>query len=542
MVTHTKLLKAIFQVRWVPLALSAAILVLLSWTLAWVSGGFQSARGWLSFLLILLLGVALLAGGWRLLHSETPPRWLIWLLLGAALLRLAIGALWLVVLPVAGYGTPPERHGYVMADAYDRDQTAWDLAQSDKPLTRAFQGTYRKADQYGGLLFLSAAVYRYSGGSAHYPLLMVVLTAAFSALAVLFTWALARRLWGETPARLAAWGLALYPEAVLLGSSQMREAFTITLAVAASYGLLLYSEKRDWSGLALAVGSLGLSMLLSPPSAALLLVVLAIQALGTGRLLFPTSIRERRWFWPALAILVALVAVGLWLAWLQFAPPGVTTPLGVVSWWIKKSADWNAYLSERASGWVQKVFDSTPGWTHLPLLVVYGVAQPFLPAALIDITGAPIWRLIAVWRSLGWTLLLPFLLYAPLCAWRKGSSRERTLILAVWLVILVASFRGGGDPWDNPRYRLAFAGLQVALVAWVWAEQGRQPDPWLRRVLVGLGLVLIWFVPWYLRRYLHLNWPVDDLFKTLGLGIASAALYWIGDWAGEGYKKRKTIA
>jgi hypothetical protein len=60
-------------------------------------------------------------------------------------------------------------------------------------------------------------------------------------------------------------------------------------------------------------------------------------------------------------------------------------------------------------------------------------------------------------------------------------------------------------------------------------------------VLVGLGLVLAWFVPWYLRRYLHLNWPVSDLFITLGLGLASAVLYWIGDWAWESVKNRARI-
>jgi hypothetical protein len=38
-----------------------------------------------------------------------------------------------------------------MSDAYTRDRTAWDLAISEKPLLRAFQGTFRKADQYGGL-------------------------------------------------------------------------------------------------------------------------------------------------------------------------------------------------------------------------------------------------------------------------------------------------------------------------------------------------------------------------------------------------------
>jgi len=523
--------KQLIRVRPSLLLVTGVALISLSLMLAWVSTGFQGLGGWFSFLLVSLLGAALLAGGWWLLRQESPPHWLMGLLLGAALLRLAAGVVWLIVLPVAGYDSPPEQFGYVMADAFDRDGNAWDLAQSDKPLWKAFQGAYRKADQYGGLLFLSAAVYRYTGSPAHQPLLIVVLTAAFSSLAILFTWGFVSRLWGEAAARLAAWGLALYPEAVLLGSTQMREAFIITLAIAASYGLLKFGQERGWSGLAFAFGSLILCLPLSPPSAALLLVVLILQVIGLGQ--FRTNLRERRWFWPALAGMVVLVAFGLWLALRQFAPQGMTSPLSVVSWWAKKSADWNAHLSERASGWVQKVFHSTPGWTHAPLLVLYGVVQPFLPAALIDINGALIWQLIAIWRAVGWTLLLPFLVYAPLRALRKGSL-ERALSLAVWMVILVAAFRGGGDPWDNPRYRLAFAGIQVALAAWVWTEQRRAPDPWLRRIMVGAGLVFLWFVPWYLRRYLHFTWPVADLFKTLGLGLASSVLYWIGDIAGAG--------
>jgi hypothetical protein len=288
------------------------------------------------------------------------------------------------------------------------------------------------------------------------------------------------------------------------------------------------------------VGALVLTLPLTPPTAALLLIVLIVQAAGMGRGLLPESLRAKRWFWPAIAGMVVLVALGLWLALVQFAPQEVTSPLGVVAWWVRKSADWNAYLSERASGWMQKIFDSTPGWAHAPMLVLYGLVQPFLPASLIDVTGAPVWRLIAIWRAAGWTLLLPFLAYAALRALRNGW-RERALSLAVWLVILAASFRSGGDAWDNPRYRLTFAGIQLALAAWVWTEQRRAPDPWLRRVLVGVGLVLLWFVPWYLRRYTHFTWPVVDIFKTLGLGLASAVLYWIGDIVGEDFKKRRRI-
>ncbi len=96
---------------------------------------------------------------------------------------------------------------------------------------------------------MSAFVYRYFGSLYHQPLLMVVLAAACSALAVLFTWAFARRVWGEKVATITAWALFLYPEAVLLGSSQMREAFTIPLVAAAFYGLVRYRDDRSKSGL-----------------------------------------------------------------------------------------------------------------------------------------------------------------------------------------------------------------------------------------------------------------------------------------------------
>jgi hypothetical protein len=419
-----------------------------------------------------------------------------------------------------------------MADADERDRTAWELSQSEKPLGRAFYG-YRKADQYGGLLFFSALIYRYLGGSAHQPLLIVVFTAAFSALAVLFTWALARRAWGDGAARLSAWGLALYPEVVLLGSSQMREAFLVTLVTAAFYGLVRFQQDHARAGLAWIAGAVLLSLALSPPVSALLLALLALQAAVMGR--FPAGVLRRRRFWVLAGLLALAALAGMWLSWRQFAPTGVNDPLALLSWWLQKSAEWQRHLSERASGWIQKIFDETPDWMNLPLLLVYGVARPFLPAALIDITGAPVWYGIAIWRALGWTLLLPLLVYAPLKAFRKDGDRlARGLSLVVWIVILLASFRAGGDEWDNVRYRSAFAGLQVALGAWVIAGPRQAPDAWLRRILVGMALVLAWFIPWYLRRYLHIPWPVSSFSMTLGLGLLSAAAYILIDI----YRKR----
>lgn len=523
------------------LAVCLAILTGLAFALVWVSSGYTRLAGWFPFLVVVVAGAGMLWLGWWLVRKETPPGWLGGLLIAAALLRLGVGVIWFSGLPVWGYGSPAELNGYVMSDAYDRDRSAWDLSQSEKPLVKAFQGGYRRYDQYGGLLFMSAAVYRFLPGETHPPLLIVTLTAAFSSLAILFTWAFARRAWNSEAAAIAAWLLVFYPEAVLIGSSQMREAFTISLAAAAFYGLLRYLQERSWSGLVWVLAALLLCLPFSPPFAGLLLLMLVILAIVAAPDVILGPLRGQPRLWVVLALLAVLVLAGLWFTWGNFAPEGVSNPFELVSWWVKKSADWQAYLSERASGWVQKIFDSTPEWTHAPMLLVYGIVQPFLPAALSDATGALIWRAIAVWRAVGWTLLLVFLIYAPLRALRRvdvrgedGTENIRLVLgisLVVWLGILVASYRGGGDQWDNPRYREAFAVLQVALAAWALAAQRVRHDPWLRRALVGAVLILAWFLPWYLRRYIYLPWEVVDLFKTLGLGIATAVLYWVWDWA-----------
>ncbi len=412
-----------------------------------------------------------------------------------------------------------------MSDACKRDTAAWELAQSDKPLVAAFHD-YRLADQYGGLLFLSAGIYRYLGGAAHQPMMILVVTAAFSAFTVLFAWAFTRRLWGDEAARAAAWILALYPEAVLLGSSQMREAFTMTLAAGAFYGLVLVWHERTWKGGLWLLGALLLSIPLSPTFTALLTVTLAVLAvfLGRGRWL-------RDWrLWAALAGLVCIGLTGIWIFGERLIPGGASNPVALLQDWVRLTAQWQTHTSGHASGWMQKIFKLTPGWAHTWILLGYGVVQPFLPAALIA-TGNWLWRLIALWRAIGWTFLLSFLMYAPLRALRKRVYLPALgMSASVWLVILAASLRSGGDQWDNPRYRAAFVVLQAALAAWVWVEQRRDPDPWLRRILVGMGFILAWFIPWYVRRYIpQITWPVVDLFKTLGLGLASAVLYWIWD-------------
>jgi hypothetical protein len=303
--------------------------------------------------------------------------------------------------------------------------------------------------------------------------------------------------------------------------------------------MLRYWQDRSLSSIIVILFSLGSSLLMSPPLTALLTIMLAIQLLALGRDTWFIDPRRQRRLWLILLVIALLVFAGVWLSWSSFAPQSVTNPLELVGWWAKKTAEWQAHLTERASGWVQKVFAATPDWSHSPLIILWGIAQPFLPAAIADVTGSLMWRGIALWRAFGWTLLLFLLLYAPWRAirwndkWELDSNRSsisaRTLVLIVWLGIVIAAFRGGGDQWDNPRYRVAFIGLQAALFGWVWAAQRLRPDKWLWRVLVGIAIVMIWFIPWYLERYIYLNWPIQNVFLLLSLAIASVILYWVID-------------
>jgi hypothetical protein len=248
--------------------------------------------------------------------------------------------------------------------------------------------------------------------------------------------------------------------------------------------------------------------------------------------------------------------------------------VALVGGWLQEAVRWQTLFVKRSSELVRSIFRMTPSWAHGMILMAFGIAQPFLPAALLD-NGLPIWRGIAIWRAIGWTVLLPFLMAVPFLIWKRSnqkgvrttldtqngtrhpsalakngsaldvSSTNRGLLIsltvAVWLGILVASLRAGGDLWDNPRYRVILISLEAALAAWAWLEVRRQESPWLRRMVVSFGIMLAWFFPWYFQRYNWFEWPVEELFKTIGLGIACAYLYLMLDILREMHKSMSRI-
>ena len=149
-------------------------------------------------------------------------------------------------LPVFGYDEDPTNAGYLYLDAYRRDSDAWELAASDEPLGSAFQEEFA-TDQYGGLLSLSAGVYRVFSPDAHRPLLILILTSFFSALGLPFLWKVIDSCWGEKAANMTAWFYTLYPESVILGASQMREPMLIGLSAIAAWGVVEWKNNHKRS-------------------------------------------------------------------------------------------------------------------------------------------------------------------------------------------------------------------------------------------------------------------------------------------------------
>lgn len=517
------------------------VCMLISIGLAWISSGFSSLRGWHSFFILSVIVSAFFYWIWRAFLKLEQPKsekpittWIIRLAITAGLLRLLLGVFFFTVLPIWGYGNPQELAGYTYSDAFARDVAAWDLAESGRSLWTSFRD-FEHVDQYGGYLFLSAFVYRFMGSETHQPLLITIIGTFFSTAGVLFTWAFARRMWNENVGRASAWFIALLPEAILLSGSQMRESILIGLCAFVLYALIYYWQERKRRGLGLIFGGLLLSLPLSPPVTGLLILMLVVIVIALDE----WRIFRKRALWITLGVVMVLVIIALWLTWGRIAPEGISNPIELVQWWIVRTATWQSALSERASGWVEKVLKTIPEWSHPYFLLIYGIVRPLLPAAVVA-SGAPLWKGIAIWRALGWTVLLIFLLYGLLVNFRKRPDRSKLagIVLSIWLGIIVASFRGGGDLWDNPRYRAVFSSLQIGYASWAWIEYQRLRDPWFRRAIGGTIMVIIWFIPWYVRRYFPVTWPVINLFRTIGLGLLSAALYVLWDWVRTEGKQR----
>ena len=454
--------------------------------------------GWLSFSFILFASLFL----FLYLHSwANGGRTLALMIALAFVLRLTIGVGLYLVLPVDGYDEPDDQAGFIFTDAHRRDDQAWELAQSDEPILSAFNKRYH-TDQYGGLLAFTSAAYRFLSPDAHRVILLIMLSAIIASLGLPFFWRATRLAFGEKIALVASWILVVYPESLLLGGAAMREPYLMTFGAIslwgfASWHINQYSRDLIW----LAIGLIG--MLLVSPVVALVTLILFFGWKLMAR-------EHERLSWVSIISGIFIFILGFVLLALALNRQGDFGggPFGVVAGWFREAVRWDVYQLERGSGWVQKLFDEMPDWMRLPFVTIYGISQPVLPAAFIEPTTLT-WRLIGIARALGWYLLWPLLVYAFLAAWRDDRPHESRLWLWIsiisWGWIILAALRGGGDQWDNPRYRSILLIWQALAAGYALTRFRLRTDSWLIRIWLIEAVFLAFFTQWYLSRYYHLG-------------------------------------
>lgn len=490
--------------------------------------------GWLA------AGLLAWAGGYLLLLAwewAGGGRALAWMMALAFVLRLGLGILVSLALPAWGYPDEPvQQAGYLFKDAYARDHQAWQLASAGRPLWAAF-GEELYTDQYGGLLAVSAALYRYLSPDAHRPLLPLMLGALAAAAGVPFLLQAVRLRWPARVAAIACWVYVLYPDAIFFGGAQMREPFLIALSAAAFWAVLALGDPSDGPANLLGRRARGAWLALA-------------LSLG-GMLLFSTRVAAAAAGLLGLLFLVEYIIPHPRRAWRVAGWVGLaagTLLLLAFSWeWFHSSTAWDVLVNVRSSGSLMLRVEEVSQRLNLPqntagmlVTVLYGLTRPVLPAAIAE-TSIPFWKTVAIVRSAGWYALAPFLVYALFTVWREPEPRQRRrmiwLALAVSLWLLVASARGGGDVTDNPRYRSLFIIWLALLAAWAVNRALTRRDPWLWRWLAVEVIFLAFFTHWYLSRYYHL-WARLEFWQLVAWVAALSLLVLGGGWAWDRWKTR----
>ncbi len=452
---------------------------------AGVAALFPDVNFWMSWLgssLLFCLAFYFLISAWKWLGNGKAVGWMIFIAFG---LRLIVGIGSSLALPEWGWDEPAQNAGYLFFDAYRRDAQAWDLAQSGESILYQTRDELY-TDQYGGMLAISAMVYRTLSPDAHRPFLLLILGAFAFAIGIPFFYQAVNQRWGKRLALLAAWLLVLYPDGILYTSSQMREPFLLGLSMIAFWSIMNWSARKRWVVLLFFVSMALMTVISSRITVAIFIFLLVVFLLERMEHL-PKSMHNFTWVVLAL-LFVALVGV---------------------SWaWLKSSAEWDMLLTERGSGWVTKVITEIGSQYRIPFLVIYGIAQPVLPATIAEPT-LPFWKVINIFRASGWYMLAPLLIYAVFSLFKGKHASERRIF--AWLVvfsllwIVISSARAGGDFWDNPRYRMNMLPWLVMVAAWAVLQAIKYRDAWLPRWLLIEAVFLGFFTNWYFSRY-FLTW------------------------------------
>ncbi len=474
---------------------------------AFSAGSFW--QGWLAAAVLAFVSLFVLIRIWRSLGSSKP---LAALMLTAFLLRLAVGIFLYAALPAIGHDTPVQNAGYFYSDAFNRDQAAYQLAVDGKPLISAFTEP-NIADQYGGLLFISALIYRILSIDVIRPLLIVLLAAFAMAAGTGFLFAAVKLRWSEKIALLAGWIFALYPDGILLGSTQMREPFLIGLACIGFWAVLQWREKPV-KALAIPAAIMVIACLISIPIGMVITAILAVI------LLLEWTISHTGWKRTAgLVVMVLICLVAVLAGWM----------------WLKQTLYFDAYTTRIESGWITMLMEKYGEKWTTPFVTVYGLTQPLLPAAIFE-PSLPIWMTVAILRSLAWYAALPLLLVGIITVWKSDRNEHRWLLAAFFIIfftwVVVSSARAGGDLWDNPRYRYILLPYMSLTIAWAIEHYRQTHSAWLWRWVAAIGVFLAFFFYFYISRYvvgvipqLPFLWMIG-IIVVIDAGILIGSLLW----------------
>lgn len=466
--------------------------------------------GWLSgaFLIVLAAATALFLPNWL----DTGKKGL-WLTIAAFIIRFVIGVALMLMLPAWGYDNDQQNAGYVFKDAYSRDTASYELAASGDSLLNVFNAEFF-TDQYGGLAFISTLVYRVFSMDAHRPYLMLIVSSwAFSSGTAFFYAALSKRFSAKL-ARAASWIVVLYPEGIFFTASQMREPFMIGGAMILIWGMLTWFEKEERKKV----------LFVCVP---VLIILGAISWLMLGAaLLVLTGWFGIEWIQRNVADEKRRKAYILLFG-------GIFVILGGMAIigrsWLLETIGWDMNLMLHSSGHLEVLVEDQPALVQYVFMTVYGVLQMLPPAALIE-SSVVIWKVISLLRSLGWYIFLPLLGYGIYAVWKKEHREQRSLVAWLlaftWFWTIFASLRGGGDSWDNPRYRMMALPIMAILIVWLWSRR----DHWLWRIVSVEVFGLLIFTHWYISRYWHWWSPLPIVVMIAVVGIVGFLVLASGAW------------
>ena len=475
---------------------------------------WQSA---LAAALISLITSLLLIRLWR---AFGPSKSLAIMMVTTFLLRIAVAVFISQALPAYGYDNPVNNAGYLYSDAFGRDQAAYKLATSNESLFTPFLKP-DITDQYGGLLFMSASLYRLLSPDAARPLLISLLAAFSMTAGLAFLWSAIRKRWAARIALIACWIYALYPDSILLGSSQMREPFLIALGCIAFWAALQWRDKPIRAGL-ISLLALAAACLFSVPAGLVFAAILTTMVI----LEWTLSQQRKSLRLLGLGVLAVLAVCALTAGW----------------YWLKNTLYFDAYTTKTSSGWITSLIEKYgEGW-NIPFVTIYGLSQPVLPAAFFE-PSIPIWIAIAIFRGLGWYCVIPFMIYGFFAILKTTKESSHWLLAMIFIVFLlwmvVSSARAGGDQWDNPRYRFILLPFLALIVAWVWDHIIQTRSPWFWRWIAIEVEFLLFFVNFYWNRYIGgINTYL--LFRVMiALIIFVAMLILGGGWLWDRYHAKR---